>query len=764
MNFRVDVLHFFLRFSSPKFIKLEEMQKTLPFWFLIVFLTSPALHYSQDTGLLRGFITDSLSGEALVSANILLEGTRIGVAADLNGFFSIASIPANKTYTVKASFLGYESKRVNVRINPDKTTQIHIKLLPADVRLQTIEKIGERVKDKELNIGISRISVRELELMPKGVETDVMRTLQFMPGVQSTGDVSARYYVRGGGSDQNLVLLNGIPVYNPFHAMGLFSIIDPEMINAIEFYKGGFTAEFGERISSVLNMVTKNGNKNRFAGTSSLSFLTGKASVEGPIPGGSFIVTARKSLFDNILKKYIYKDAPFDFYDYSFKVNYNVNSDKRHSRILLFGFQSGDKLKNNSLNSNYHWNNNLYGLNWFQVWESPLYSETTVSLSNFDAKVEPVNVNALERKNKVSDLSLKMDFTLLFDSKDELKFGYNIKTINTSLYLETENKTKTDISDFGANITLFTKYRLLRLENLKGDFGVRVNAASLADNDYVLEPRLNLTYQLNPLWKIKAAWGIYTQDMVTFTNENEIIALFEPWITLPGYMKAPSAVHYIVGMDYDLSEYLSFNVEAYYKKMQNITELNKNKFSPADHDLVAGDGESYGWETQLQIKDFYGISALCSYSLSWAYKEIDNWLYYPRYDSRHTGKVMLGYDLGRNWNIGANWMISSGLPFTQIESYYNKFYFDNLNDGFFLFESYSPYTILGSKNLGRLPFYHRLDLNLTKKFKLYFSNIFFSIDVINVYDRKNIFYFERETGKKVNMLPFIPTASFKLEL
>lgn len=740
------------------------MRRLFSFLVFSFYILFPSVIYSQDTGLLRGFITDSLSGEALISANIILEGTRIGVATDLNGFFSIPAIPANKSYSVKASFLGYRSKKVEVMITKDKTTQIHIKLVPIDLQLQTIEKIGERIKDKELNIGVSRITTRQLELMPKGVETDVMRTLQFMPGVQSTGDVSARYYVRGGSSDQNLVLLNGIPVYNPFHAMGLFSIIDPEMINAIEFYKGGFTAEFGERISSVLNMVTKNGNKNRFAGSASISFLTGKASVEGPIPNGSFMATARKSLFNDVLKKYVYKEAPFDFYDLSFKLNYSVNSELRHSRIQLFGFSSGDDLQDINLNNEYHWTNNVFGLNWFQVWESPLYSETSVSYSEFKANVDPINVNALARRNDVSDLSIKMDFTLLFDKKDELKFGYTIKTLNTSLYLEGENKTKTDISDFGANISVFSKYRLLRFEDLKGDFGFRVNAASLSENDYIIEPRINLTYQLHPLVKLKGAWGIYTQDMVTFTNENEIISLFEPWITLPDYLKAPSAVHYVVGMDVDISENTSVNIEGYYKKMQDITELNKNKFSPSDHDLVAGDGESYGWETQVQLKDLYGLSALCSYSLSWAYKNINGWLYYPRYDARHTGKVMVGLDLGKNWNIGANWVISSGLPFTQIESYYNKFYFDNLYDGFFLFESYSPYTILGSKNLGRLPFYHRLDLNITKKFNFFFSTLFFSIDVINVYDRKNIFYFERETGRKVNMLPFIPTASFKLEI
>lgn len=731
----------------------------------ILLFTNYSLLSAQEMGNLRGFVTDSTSGEALVYANILFENTRIGVATDLNGFFSISSIPAG-SYRISISFMGYKQANIPVLIEAGKTKQIRVKLIPSSYQLQTIEKVGERVRDSEKYIGLTRISVKELELMPKGVEPDVMRTLQFMPGVQSTGDVSARYYVRGGSSDQNMVLLNGVSVYNPFHAMGLFSIIDPEMINAMEFYKGGFAAEFGGRLSSVLNLVTKNGNRNRFAGSGSISFLTGKASLEGPIPGGSFILTTRKSLFDNILKKYLnYKDAPFEFFDYSFKANYSPNSELRHTRINVFAFGSNDQLKNNGvLNEEYEWSNSIYSANWFQVWESPIYSEFALSTSNFSGKVIPVNDKALARTNNVNDLTFKMDLTYLFTTKDELKIGFSVKTIKTDLYLENLYNTNTSIDDFAASINLYSKYRFLRFEDFTGEAGLRLNPASLSENNHFFEPRINTIYRLSPLISFKTAWGIYSQEMVALSSENEVISVFEPWLIVPDYLTTPSAIHYAAGADINLSANINLNVEAYYKILKDVIELNNKKYSSEDPDLIAGSGESYGWEFQLKISDLYGFNLLGSYSLSWAYKDVKGWRYYPRYDSRHSGKLTMNYDIGKDWFAGVNFVISSGLPFTQMEGFYDKLGIDQFNNSWFIYETYNPFTILSSKNFGRLPFYHRLDLNISKKLKILYSTFHLSFDIINVYDRKNIFYFDRKTGNRVNMLPFLPTASIRMEI
>ncbi len=721
-----------------------------------------------QTGTLRGTVEDSTSGEALPYATILVEGTKIGISTDINGNFTLPSIPANKDLKVIISYVGYLSKIININLKPGKITQQNILLVPARLQLQEIEAVGKRIsKEKETDLGLQRMTVKELELLPKGVETDIMRSLQLLPGVKSSGDVSARYYVRGGGSDQNLVLLNGVSVYNPFHAMGLFSVIDPEMINVVELYKGGYTAEYGERLSSILNLVTKNGNRNRFTGSANLSMLTLKGSVEGPIPNGSFIVTGRKSLFNDVLKKFTnYKDAPFNFYDLSFKANYATKDEKTLSKISVFGFNSNDKLLQESqTKEDFKWSNNLYGATWFQAWESPLYSEMTVSYSGFDAEVFPKLSQALGRKNKVEDITLRMDFTYVYDSRDELKVGYYVKSFTSDYYFENLRNIKTTITDKGANISAYGKYRLLRFDAFIADAGFRFNAAPLAENNNTrIEPRINTKINISPLLSLKLAWGIYSQEMVTLSDDNDIISLFEPWIIIPSYLTAPSAIHYVAGADVNLSEKLSLNIETYYKKMKNITELNYDKVNSDDPDLLAASGESYGWEFLLQYLD-PRMMASVGYSLSWAYKQsADGWLYYPRYDSRHSVSVLLSYNFGNNWNAGATWTLNTGQPFTQIEGFYDKLYFDNLYTMWFIFENYQPYTILADRNLGRLPYYHRLDLSLTKKFSIAFTDMSLSVNVINVYDRKNLFYLEKGTGKRVNMLPFLPTASLRIDL
>ncbi|MCX6151811.1 MAG: TonB-dependent receptor [Ignavibacteriales bacterium] len=733
---------------------------------ILLFITITGF-VSAQTGTLRGTVEDSTSGESLAYVNILIEGTKLGIASDLNGNFTLPSIPAKKDFVVKITHVGYRIKRIPINLTTGKITQITISLVPTNYQLDEIEAVGKRIsREKETDLGLQRMTIKELELLPKGVETDVMRSLQLIPGVKSTGDVSARYYVRGGSSDQNLVLLNGVSVYNPFHAMGLFSVIDPEMINVVEFYKGGYTAEFGERLSSVLNLVTKNGNRNRYTGSANLSFLTTKASVEGPIPNGSFIITGRKSLFDNVLKKFTnYKDAPFDFYDFSFKANYSTNDDKTLTRVSVFGFTSKDRLKNdNKLKEDFSWTNNIFGANWFQAWESPLYSELTLSWSGFNAEVFPNQSSALPRKNKVDDITLKMDFNYIYDSRDELRVGYSIKSFKTDYYFENLRNVRTTISDFGASIFVYGKYRLLRFDEFVADAGVRINAAPLASNNNSrFEPRLNAKFNISPLLSLKVAWGIYSQEMVTLSDDNDIISLFEPWIIVPDYLTAPSAIHYVVGADVNLTENLLFNVEAYYKLLRNVTELNKEKVSAEDPDLIPSKGESYGAEFMFQLQE-QRVTAMLSYSLSWAYRETNKWLYYPRYDYRHQLTFSANYNLGNDWNISGVWVLSSGQPFTQIEGFYDKLYFDDLYSQWFLYESYQPYKILADKNLGRLPYYHRLDLSLSKKFRLFFTNFSFSASVINVYDRKNIFYFERDTGKRVNMLPFLPTASIRVDL
>jgi hypothetical protein len=727
----------------------------------------------QRTGALRGLVTDSTSGEALAFGNVFIDELKIGASTDARGYFYIPSILANKTYRVIISYIGYETRQREVFILQNVITHINVKLMPAAIDIGVVEKIGEKYIEKAAtDISLERIFVKDLEMLPKSVETDLFRSLQHLPGVQTVGDVSARFFVRGGSSNQNLVLLNDVPVYSPFHALGLFGSVDPDMVNFSEFYKGGFTAEHGGRLSSLMRIVTKDGNKNKFGASASGSFLTAKALIEGPIPDGSFILTGRKSHSNAILKKFLNeKDVPVDFYDLSFKVNYSNPDVLENAKFTLHGFASRDFLDNSDvLTEDFRWTNGILGFKYFQwVTDSPIFFEFSVSISNFDGEAIP-NLRMILRKSRkksirniLDDFNFGGDVTYIFDTQDEIGVGMKINKVKTVLSLENDQGAVSEIEAEGANTVIYAKYKILHIKDFGLDFGTRVNLTRFAittGGEFYFEPRVNLSYQLLDGIKIKAAAGRYQQELTTISDENEVISIFEPWIITPRYLVPSSAVHYIFGLETELNRYLSANIEGYYKKIKNLPLLNENKYFPADPDLIAGKGEAYGVEVLSKYeKSFFNVSG--SYSLSWSFKEIDGLRYRPRYDSRHSVNLSLEINLGKGWRASAVWQYNSGLPFTQLIGYYNRMYFDDLESRNYYF---IPHSILAERNAALLPDYHRLDLNLSAKFNLSFAAMYLDFSIINVYNRKNLFYFERETGKRVNMLPFLPSAAIKIEL
>ncbi|MCW8813454.1 MAG: TonB-dependent receptor [Chlorobium sp.] len=721
----------------------------------------------QQPGNIRGFVTDSTNGEALTFCNVYLKAINTGASTNERGLYLIKSVPSGKEYELTVSYVGYKTKTLKVFVEPDVIAQVDVALIPLSVELQTIEKVGEKiVRENSTDISLERISVKELEILPKGVETDIFRNLQFIPGVSTTGDVTAKYYVRGGSGDQNLILLNGVEIYNPFHSLGLFSVIDPEMINSIEFYKGGFASEYSGRVSSVMDVISKDGNKNRFGFKGGLSLLTAKGLIEGPIPNGSFMITGRMSYNNDVLKKFFNEQTvPIDFYDISYKLNYSSADIFENAKFSIFGFLSNDNVDyNNPLREQFKWNNNLFGFEWLQVYDIPLYSRLGISLSTFEGEVIP-NLSSLKpRYNNIKDFTINFDMNVVYDNRDEIGLGLKLKTIDSKFNQVNYVGIKSDLENFAGNLSLYGKYKFLQWKNFGLDAGTRFNITGLSGNGGgTFEPRVSLTYRFIPSIAFKAAWGIYLQELITVTDESEIISIFDPWIIIPDYLNPERSIHYIAGFNFDFIRGIQFSIEGYYKILQDIAVVNDQKFTRYDPDLLAGTGESYGLEFLFNYSiDPFNITT--SYALSWAYKEVDGWLYYPKYDARHTANILLEFNLGDGWIASSVWNFSSGYPFTQIIGFYDKYFFNTNSLNGLSSGEFQPYTYLGDKNIGRLPTYHRLDLSLIKRLSINLVNIELGISAINVYDRKNIFYFNRDTGEIVNMLPFLLTGTLKVEL
>ena len=722
---------------------------------------------AQQFGKLRGFVTDSTSGEALAFGNVFIEDIQIGASTNDRGLFLIQQIPANKDYEVTVSYVGYQTKKINVHINPKKITQVTIQLVPLSIELQTVEKVGKKIVEKNsTDLSIEKISIKKLDVMPKGVETDVLRSVQYIPGVNSTGDVSAKYYVRGGGSDQNLILLNGVTLYNPYHSLGLFSSFDPEMINTVEFLKGAFSSQYGGRLSSVMNIISKDGNKKRFSFTGSASSLTLKGLAEGPIPNGSFLITGRKSYSTDVLNKFLRaQSVPIDFYDLSFKLNYGSKSVLSNAKFSIFGFLSKDVVEyDDPTREKFDWDNKILGFEWLQVYDVPLFSRLGLSVSRFNGEVIPNESSLKPQKNSVNDVDLSFDINAVFDNKDEISAGINFKFLETKFSQENRVGAKTNLEKLAGNLSVYGKYKYLRFENFGADAGVRVNITGLSSKGSgIIEPRLNFTYRLFSNLALKAAWGIYTQEVTTLTDEDELISVFEPWIIIPDYLDPARSIQYNVGMNYDVFRGVLFSVEGFYKTTRNLPIINDQKFLTQDPDLLAGKAESYGWEFSLHYA-VHPFNITTSYTISWAYKNVNNRLFYPKYDTRNQLNILLEYNLGGGWVASAIWNYKSGLPFTQMIGFYDKFYLNNIHNNGLGTGEFDPFSILGDRNLGRLPDYHRLDISLSKKLKISFTKLELSVSAINVYDRKNIYYFDRNTGEVVNMLPFFVSGTIKIIL
>jgi len=717
-------------------------------------------------GYIRGFISDSTNGEVIAYASVAVKGTSLGSTTDSRGYFLIASVAAGK-HTVIVSCIGYLKKEVEITVTDNHITDIEVKLVPTSIKLEELTVMGQRaVRENETDLGLQKISAKQIEMQPAGIESDIFKFLQSTAGVKSTGDITAKYYVRGGSSDQNLVMLNGATIYNPFHALGIFSVIDPEMISLLEFNKGAFATNYGGRLSSVLNIVTKDGNKNEYHGSASVSMLSGKAAFEGPIPYGSFIVTGRKSYYTKILKKYLnQKEALFDFYDLSFKVNYSNPSLIDQSKFTVFGFLSNDAIKSDDpFKEEYSISNKVAGITWNKVWSAPLFSILNISYSGFSAEILPNFSKTKSRLNKIHDFTANLDFTYMYPGGDEIAFGLSSKLLRVKLAMENLYGNKVNFRQAATDLNGYFNYRLYQFEKIGIDLGLRMKFKSLTVyRPFLFEPRINFTYRPNPTIAFKAAIGRYSQEMITLSDENELISIFEPWILIPDKVNASETTQMILGVKSYFSDQFIVEVEGYYKWLVNLIEVNDEKFSAAETDYTNVDGNAYGIEAQLEYKpsDIYFKT---SYSLGWAYKISEGKRYYPRYDTRHSLNILAGYNLGKGWQINSTWSFSTGMPFTPIAGYYDRPPVIFIGSGITGYYWYTPAILWGERNTKRLPIYHRLDLSIKKDFKFHLADVSLSIDCLNVYNRKNIFYFIQDTGEKVYMLPFLPSFSIRVAL
>jgi hypothetical protein len=762
---------------------------------------------AQNKFSITGYIKDSLSSESLISATVVFNGQQKGVSTNGYGFYSI-TLPQGR-YLIMASYVGYDSKQVEV--NLDKNINLNFLINP---RATSNEEVVVYARKKDLNVtsaqmGKLNLSMSQIKNLPVLFgEVDIMKTLQLLPGVSNAGEGNTGLYVRGGGPDQNLIMLDDAIVYNTGHLFGFFSIFNGDAIKNTTLIKGGMPAQYGGRLSSVLDISMKEGNMNKFEVEGGLGLLASRLSVQGPLikNKASFIVSYRRTYVDLLVSPFIprsssYYGSGYYFYDLNVKMNFQFSE---KDRVYLSGYFGRDvfdfRNARRSFSTDIPWGNSTATLRWNHVFNRKLFANTTLLYNDYKFAFNGAQDNfALNLSSGIHDLSAKTDFDYYLNPKNKIRFGglytYHTFTPNilnghqdsiiftpnnsnikyareAAVYIQDDWQlsNKIDISA-GLRWSGFQQVGPYTIYQTDAD-GNKTDSTSYGKGQGVVtyggpEPRFTIRYLLDEQTSVKASVSRNLQYIHLVSNAGTTLPT-DLWVPSTYIVKPQTSWLYAAGLFKNFRDNMfEGSVEFYYKQMQNQIEYKEGytpSLSDPENSFVFGDGWSYGMEWFIN-KTKGRWTGWIGYTLSWTWRQfpqLNNGQKFPaKYDRRNDLSVVGTYELNKQWKFSAVFVFASG----NATSYPEKFY---LMEGT-LTQDYSRI------NQYRLPPYNRLDLaavytpkqRITKK--LHSSWVF---SIYNVYSRLNPYfiYFD-QTGsafdgtlqvqaKKVSLFPILPSVTW----
>jgi hypothetical protein len=727
---------------------------------------SESLEKEKSAHTINGYVKDKMAGEVLIGATISIKELGIGTITNAYGFYSL-TLPGGM-YHINYSFLGYKTISSEVILTEDLV--LNFELEEDTSILDEVVILSEQRKNivESIQMSETRITPETVHKMPSLLgEVDVIKSLQSIPGINFFSDGSTLFYVRGGNKDQNLILIDEAPIYNPAHFLGFFSILIPDAVKDVNVYKGDIPATYGGRLSSLIDVKTKDGNMKKFGMSGGTGFLSTKLSIEGPIVKNrsSYFLSGRRSQIGWLLKLADPNIHDLYFYDLNAKLNFIFNDKNR----LFVSFYNGKDYfrvsdgENNS--SGINWGNVAGTIRWNHVFGTRLFSNTTVYASNYDYYL----VNSYEKENQwkshISNLSLKTDFSFYINPRNTLRFGAEVSghNFNPGNYEYGEppeiqpfpvvpRKNAMGTSFYFSNEQSLTK-------KLKVRYGIRIpvwhnmgEATEFHYNEdhhpvdttfhangeiyhtaYGIEPRIGAGYRLNERSSLRASFSRTNQYIQLITNSISPFTSLEVWLPSGPNIKPQKANQMALGYFRIFEKHqIDFSLEMYYKWMHNQidydyhAEMILNPYIEAE--LRFGKAWSYGIELLLK-RDKGKLSGWIGYSWSVVDRKTNglhgNKVFPAFYDRPHDLSLFLSYDLTQRINVGANWIYSSGAAFTTPTGFYD----------------YQGYTvpIYTTKNNDRLPAYHRLDLsaqfNLNRKPRRFKHHL--QISLFNAYGRKN---------------------------
>ncbi|MEZ4972061.1 MAG: TonB-dependent receptor [Cyclobacteriaceae bacterium] len=776
---------------------------------LLAALLVPIISFGQQKSTVSGYIKDKSNGEELIGVTVYVNELQTGTVTNVYGFYSLTLNPG--TYHLQFSYIGFTTQVKEITLTSN--VELNMNLAPEVMEMEEIVVTAERDDANVTSLQMSKreINIDQVRKLPAVMgEVDIIKNVQMQPGVISAGEGTSSYFVRGGSADQNLILIDEAPIYDPSHLFGLFSVFNADVIKESELYRGGIPSRFGGRLSSILEVRTKDGNNQHVAGSGGIGSLASRLMVEGPLrkDKSSFIVSGRRSYADLFLKA-AGKSNTVSFYDINTKLNWKPDNKNRY--YLAF-YAGRDEFKLDQ-NLGFGWGNATGTFRWNHLFSDRLFSNTTLIASNFDYKLDFDDpLQGFVWKSRVQQFSINNDLTYFITPENELSFGYQISyrrfqpgvispnsqnsiyetvrmdkqfALDHALYIDNQQKLSNKINiSYGARLSIFQNIgkadiavyadptdnvTITRIDTLH--YGSFENIKTYIN----VEPRFSLRYAVNDKSSIKASYNRMVQNTHLITN-GTIPVPFNTWNPSGYYLKPQIADQVALGYFRNLNDHnIELSAEAFYKELQDVTEFadNANVFFNKDLAVEFRQGQSTAYGIEFLAEKTEGkFTGFASYTLSKVTRTVpgvnQGKAYLANYDRRHVFNAAATYEFSSKWTFGATFTYSSGRPIT-------------VPSGRYEFEDYNV-DMITERNAYKLAPIHRLDLSATltpqkHKERKWHGQWVFSL--YNVYNRQNPFTLYTRTmqdedgnivgdgsqkeARMVYLFPVIPSVTYNFK-
>ncbi|MCZ6636112.1 MAG: TonB-dependent receptor [bacterium] len=744
------------------------------FVLLMVWLLLPIQAFGAT---LSGFVADRSNGESLPYASIVLKfpgQPPIGTLSNVDGYYAMQHIPPDTTYQVVISYVGYVSFQDSMRFESDEVRRLDVQLKLE--LISTAEIVVTADRDEEERIvqpGFIEIETAQIREMPAFGETDILRSLHMIPGIQAASDMSSGLYIRGGGPDQTLILLDQMPLYNPSHMFGFFSTFNPDAIKDMSLYKGAYPAQYGGRLGAVLDVRNKDGNRRGFQATGGVSLIASRLTLEGPTRGGSWMVSGRRTYMDPILSVVRRREPnvpKYYFYDLNAKLNQDLSDTDKLQASGYFGRDDlNARVDDGNVLVHLRWGNNGYTGKWTHVFSPVFYGNFMVSGSKYESDMSlDLFDTPILFKNSIQDLTVKGDVDWFASRNNALSGGFYLTFYDFLFLSEFNAKEHLNLKQ---NSRLFSVY--LQDDWRPGSdthirIGTRGNYFS-EGNIYHVEPRFSASHGLGANWRVKLAGGSYHQYLQLVTTE--LFSGGDFWVPLDETVRPGRSWQGVAGLEWEPSLRYQLSIEGYYNDLANLVVLDNRVAADTEATtseeafVTGGKGYATGIEVFLQRRTG-ALTGWIGYTLGWTrrtFSELNGGRQFPpKYDRRHDVSFVANYQL-RKWSFGANYIYGTGQAFTPASARYT------LRSPALPDLQREDLALPADRNSARLLPYHRMDVSIKRKFRLFGMKTEVYLQAFNLYNRRNEWFVQYDVGQPetdpevVKMLPVIPTLGINFE-